>query len=629
MSNFPQHRAMHDAGPFTAAIHTGQHSHGAHAVHHQQAAAVTGHHHFVPCPYEDKVTKDGTTARMVLLFLRELLEQLSVSEQVQQSYACPMTKCRGAFVAPLQVIQHLLSCPELASGEFDCDRCSTSHHFPTNEKDWAQWAGWTCPHPLHGAHMQRKRSLGSKMRDFALGKKGPSRKQNHPAYDSHFKNASPMDTRPSTAVSEAPSATFTSRVFPHHPVFPGQPAQGAAGPAFSNLQKPQVILVPPGLPEVDGSVFWSGFNEGSSDLPSTVSSIALSSSTVDGSPSERLSQNTSQSTLFNHHGLGPYQQPPATSAQDSNTISASQHQQQQQQQYMFPPHLTFNTGLTSLPGHPPPSSAMCVDDPLPLASSPLSPTELRSTVSSNHGWWGPKLEVETPRPTPPPSSSAPNPRYPLQASMLGSLARSVSSGVTSPTSPDTAASPYYQIQQPTSTHSMSRALSQESMQSNITTVFGTPAPEGRGGLGALSPRADNCQHSAAAAAAAATQGKVASESSVEDLVCDECQWKPRGVRENLKGYLRKHKNTHKGVRLACDIPGCVKTFSRLDNLKKHKKDKHGIEDTGSSVPVRTVGGEFAESIAEEEAEPKRPGTVESDIRAVAEDYSMLWPALHF
>lgn len=165
---------------------------------------------------------------------------------------------------------------------------------------------------------------------------------------------------------------------------------------------------------------------------------------------------------------------------------------------------------------------------------------------------------------------------------------------------------------------MSRALSQESMQSSITTVYGTPVPEGSG-HGALSPHTDGHRHSGV------VPGKDPPESSVEDLVCDECQWKPRGVRENLKGYLRKHKNTHKGVRLACDVPGCLKTFSRLDNLKKHKKEKHGIEDTGGSVPAKR---EFVECI-EEEAETRRPATVESDLRVATEDYSMLWPALHF
>jgi len=127
--------------------------------------------------------------------------------------------------------------------------------------------------------------------------------------------------------------------------------------------------------------------------------------------------------------------------------------------------------------------------------------------------------------------------------------------------------------------------------------------------------------------------------SPEELVCDECQWKPRGVRENLKGYLRKHKNTHKGLRLSCDVVGCTKTFSRLDNLKKHKKDKHGIDETGSGImgtlPLKRVAEESAEHIAEEKSADivmnsnKRPDTSDSRVRGVSGDYSMLWPALHF
>lgn len=545
---------------------------------------------------------------MVLLFLRELLEQLSLSEQPQQSYGCPMTKCHRTFVAPLQVIQHLLSCPELATGEFNCDKCSTSHSFPTNEKDWAQWMGWRFPHPVHGGHIQRKRSLGSKMKDFALRKKDPSRKQN-PVFDPHFRSSSMADTRPSTAASEAPSTTFTSRPFQHQVVFPGQPGQDEPGPGFQDLQKQPVLHQ--GLPEVDGSMFWPGFNAGASDLPSTVSSIALSSTVDENNPSDRLSQNTSQTTLFTNTGLASYQQPPGPSAPDPNNVSSAP-------QFIYPTQLPFNNGLTSLPGHPPPPASMCLDGPVPLAQSPLSPTELRSAASAGHGWWGPKVEVETPRPTPP--SSGPDSCFPLQANMLGDLARGVGAAslISSPTSPCTTASPFYRAQ-PTTAHTMSRALSQESMQSSIRTVFGTPVPDGSR-LGPLSPHGDGGHHHSAT-----LPGKDGPESSAEDLVCDECQWKPRGVRENLKGYLRKHKNTHKGVRLACDVPGCLKTFSRLDNLKKHKKDKHGIEDTGGTIPAKR---DFVESI-EEEAEPKRPSTVESDLRGATEDYSMLWPALHF
>ena len=538
------------------------------------------------------------------MFLREFLDQLSVGAQVQQNYACPMTKCHKTFMAPLQVVQHLLSCPELPNGEFDCDKCNHWHSFPTNEKDWTQWMGWRSQQSLHESHIQRKRSLGSKMREFALRKKDTSRKQN-PALESQFKSNSMTGTRPSTAASEAPSTTFTSRGF-QHVVFPGQPGQAVA-PGFSTFQKPMLLA---GLPEVNGGMFWPGFNADVCDMPSTVPSIAPSS-TIDESPSEALSQNTSRTTLFSP-GLGSYHTP-AISDQDSNNASTSQ-------QYMFSTQSSFRAGPTSLSGHPPSISAMSLDEPLVVAAPSLPPTELHPTDSAaNHTWWGPKVEeVETPRPTP--SSSGPDACFPVQASMAGVLARGASSGISSPTSPCRDGSPYYQVQ-PASAHCMHRALSHDSMQAGMSTVYGTPVPDGNR-VEALSPHADHNHYSIAGLR------KGTLESSAEDLVCDECQWKPRGVRENLKGYLRKHKNTHKGLRLSCDVPGCTKTFSRLDNLKKHKRDKHGIEDSPSSIPAKRMAGEFAEHI-EDGAEQRRPGTVESEIRGVPEDYSMLWPALHF
>ncbi|KAL1839467.1 hypothetical protein VTJ49DRAFT_1476 [Mycothermus thermophilus] len=605
---------MHGAGPFAAAIHSESHSYGSHPVqqlHHP--AAVTNHHHQnhnAPCPYEDKVTKDGTTARMVLLFLRELLDQLSLGEQqAQQSYGCPMTRCHRTFAAPLHVVHHLLSCPELPSGEFDCDKCCTSHSFPTTEKDWAQWSGWKCPPSAHPGHdIQRKRSLGSKMKDFAFRKKDPSRKQNPVASESPFKSTAATNTRPSTAASDAPSSLFAPRAFQNALSFPGQTPQGTT-PGFLDFQKP---LLSPGLPDVDSSMFWPSYDGTASDLPSTVSSVAQGS-TIGDSPSERLSQHTSQSTLFGT-GLGAYQTP-ATSGQDHGSLPGSQ-------QYVYSPQVPFNGGMTGLPSGPAAASTMCLDDPVSLVQSLVSPTDVRAGTNGP-AWWSGKVEAETPRPTPP--STGPETCFPIQAGMMGNLAGVVNGSMPSPTSPTTATSPYYSVQ-PTPTQSMTRALSQESIQSSMATVFGTPATEvpQTSGIGALSPPAGNNQNTTTA------PSKPVADNSVEELVCDECQWKPRGVRENLKGYLRKHKNTHKGVRLACDVPNCVKTFSRLDNLKKHKKDKHGIDESGNACAKRTTG-EYVET-AREGSEAKRPTMTmtEADLRSAAtDDYSMLWPALHF
>jgi hypothetical protein len=559
--------------------------------------------------YEDKVTKDGTTARMVLLFLRELVDQLCLGEQqVQQSYACPITRCRRTFLAPLQVVQHLLSCPELSSGEFDCDKCCTTHRFPTNEKDWAQWSGWKCPPSAHPNHdIQRKRSLGSKMRDFALRKKDPSRKQASVASESLFKNTTATDTRPSTATSDAPGSIFAGRTLQHALHFQPQSNQQGPSPGLLDFQKP---VLSPGLAEVDGSMLWQNYDGTGSDLPSTVSSIAHAS--IDDSPSDRLSQNTSQTTLFGT-GMGPYQTPTTTTGPSHGSLPASQ--------YMYGLQGPVTGSMANLSTGTVTGSAMCLDDTVTLRQSPVSPTNIRSSTNGT-AWWAGKVDAETPRPTPP--STGPETCFPVQAGMMGNLANVVSNGIPSPTSPTAAASPFYPVQQ-TPTQAMTRALSQESMQSSMTTVFGTPATEvpPTSGLGALSPPSgsNNPSNTTSASTKQATD-------PVEELVCDECQWKPRGVRENLKGYLRKHKNTHKGVRLACDVPNCVKTFSRLDNLKKHKKDKHGIDESGNA---KRAASEYADKAHDGSGAAKRPTPLvmtEADLRGT-EEYSMLWPALHF
>ncbi|PVG04183.1 hypothetical protein CPB86DRAFT_792908 [Serendipita vermifera] len=40
------------------------------------------------------------------------------------------------------------------------------------------------------------------------------------------------------------------------------------------------------------------------------------------------------------------------------------------------------------------------------------------------------------------------------------------------------------------------------------------------------------------------------------------------------GHLNRHAFKHSGTRFACEIPGCGKTFSRLDNMRTHMKHMH-------------------------------------------------------
>lgn len=526
---------------------------------------------------------------MALMFIRELIEQHQLPSQFRQNYACPMTRCSKIFAEPLQLIQHLLSCPELSNSPlFDCDKCNHFHAVPTNEKDWEQWTGWKAQQNLQEGQIRRKRSLGSKIKG-AWGKKD-SRKQN-PAPESHFKSEY-TDSRPSTAASEVSSIFTTTRCSAHQAAFQGQ----GNSAMFTDFQKP---VLPATVPAIDGGNFWPGFNEQFSNVPSTVTSIALSS-TLDGSPSKPISQNTSVTTLFPPTpSLGSYQ-PGSTSTQISNNTI------QQQQQFMFSPPSGFDGGATPIAGPSP--SAMVLDDPVPASRPGLLPTGLHP-AGANSSNWGPATTEFI--------------RAPIPA-IDGMMSPHVTSGLSTPTSPGSHASPYYQLHSTPAAYPMSRALSHESMQAGVSSIFATPAADGSD-PDPMSPHPGHEHRSSLGIHRSSSSMSTAPE----DLVCDECQWKPRGVRENLKGYLRKHKNTHKGLRLACEVPDCTKTFSRLDNLKKHKKEKHGIEDPAGMPPLKQVTEDSMAEHIEDEAEHKRPGTVESEVRGVPEDYSMLWPALHF
>ncbi|KAK3330449.1 hypothetical protein B0H66DRAFT_572506 [Apodospora peruviana] len=556
-------------------------------------ASVTDHH--CSCPYDDKVVPNGTTARMVLMFIRDLVEPPGCN-QVRQTYPCPMRDCRKTFMEPLPLVQHLLFCPELLrSGVFDCDKCSNWHQVPTCEKDWEQWSGWK-PQP---PPFQRKRSFSSKMRDtFTLRRKDSSRKSNASPEPPHIDYAHSLNIRM--------NQTALGAVCPeHHIAHSGH----RDVPDYLGLQKAVPL-------DLDRGMFWqAGGVDEISELHSAVSSIAPSS-TFDTRPSQPTTANTSRTTLNFAQGFTTYQTPTPSSQRGDNVLNS--------QQFIFSPQPTFDGEATSIGNHSQTSSAMSLDEPLSVNDSALSPGELRPTTSNNNQtWWGSKQGADTQNLTPVSSGC-----FPIQSPVSAILPSDVTGELTAPTSPCTSAGmddrnttpgPYYPIHHASMHHAISRTLSQESMQDGLPNFFELDGSQ----IDAMSPHSSHAHH-------IAIHRKANLEPPTEELMCDECQWKPRGVRENLKGYLRKHKNTHKGLRLACEVPGCTKTFSRLDNLKKHKKDKHGMSDDSSSIlPSKRVAEEYVEHI-EEDGDVKRPGTSDSRIRGVvAEDYSMLWPALHF
>jgi len=575
----------------------------------------------------------------VFMFLRDMFEQSTINPQLQRTYVCPMIKCSTPFAGSLELIQHLLDCPEVPNGVFECDKCSHWHEFPTNEKDWATWTGWK---PQH-VPVQRKRSLGSKIRDnFTLRRRESSRKLN-PSADPQLQQHGYLLSRPGTSASGTQKGVAPE----HQMTFTGN------GTTMDFLG-PQRSALGTGIPDVGRDMLWQpGFSvDEMSELHSAVSSIAASS-TLDASPSQAPSTNTSQTTLFTTR-FAPYQSSTPTTQANSSTMTP--------QPFIFSSQTAFESGTATIESHQHVhSSAMSLDEPLPVSEAALSPPQMRpETSNDNSSWWGMKTGLETQGLTP--VSSVATTGFHMQTSSPGMLSANMAGDVSTPTSPCTScsigdrhSSPLHAVPQHPVHHTMSRTLSQESIQAGITGLYGLALSEGNQLETALSPTTSDHHHAqhhhhrqhhhhhnhnniSVHRKTAASPGAAAMESP-EELVCDECQWKPRGVRENLKGYLRKHKNTHKGLRLSCDVVGCTKTFSRLDNLKKHKKDKHGIDETGSGImgtlPLKRVAEESAEHIAEEKSADivmnsnKRPDTSDSRVRGVSGDYSMLWPALHF
>ncbi|KAM7193734.1 hypothetical protein V8F33_007668 [Rhypophila sp. PSN 637] len=558
-------------------------------------ASMTDH---CGCPYDDKVVTSGTTARMVLMFMRDLVEP--PGNQARQCYACPMRECRKAFNEPLPLIQHLLTCPDLLRGGiFDCDKCNAWHQVPTNEKDWEQWSGWRS----HPAPFQRKRSFSSKMREtFTIRRKDSSRKANA-SPEPHIDHGYSLNIRMGSLPIEQQRGMANGVCPEHHVIHPThRPVPDFLGP--------QKIL-----PDLDRNMFWPGMVDDISELHSA-SSIAPSS--FETEPSQPASTNTSQTTLYTSTFPNYAASTPSAHSRD--------HRLPAQQYPLFSPHSAFS----SEPRSSTMSSAMSIDEPLTVTEPALSPNEIGPVTSNNNqSWWPPKTGPDVQTLTPVSSSC-----FPIQSPVCGMMTGDTSGEITAPTSPCTSpgmedrnATPgpqYYPMQHASmDQHTMSRALSHESMHgSQITNLYELGLSDAHN-ISPLSPQSPHTHHMG-------MHGKSNADSPTEELMCDECQWKPRGVRENLKGYLRKHKNTHKGLRLACEVPGCTKTFSRLDNLKKHKKDKHGMSDDGPSIlPSRRVADEYTDHM--EDDPDKRPSTSDSRLRAVvmAEDYSMLWPALHF
>ncbi|TLD17378.1 uncharacterized protein PgNI_01933 [Pyricularia grisea] len=93
------------------------------------------------CPYETCVITDPTASRFAVMMLQYFMNIANIDTTLDQ-FDCPVAKCMKQFTEPLEFVKHLISCPELCKGEFECRKCETWHRFPTTERGWLDFSGW-------------------------------------------------------------------------------------------------------------------------------------------------------------------------------------------------------------------------------------------------------------------------------------------------------------------------------------------------------------------------------------------------------------------------------------------------------------------------------------------------------
>lgn len=101
--------------------------------------------------------------------------------------------------------------------------------------------------------------------------------------------------------------------------------------------------------------------------------------------------------------------------------------------------------------------------------------------------------------------------------------------------------------------------------------------------------------------AAPIRQKPSQDSASKPLVCKECGYSPGGIERNRKNHLRRHMNTHKNETFPCDI--CGQLYNRVDNMKKHRKERH--PDMVDPLHTSKRHAEISDSEDVPEVRPKR------------------------
>ncbi|KAH8847239.1 hypothetical protein MCOR27_005164 [Pyricularia oryzae] len=548
------------------------------------------------CPYETCVITDPTASRFAVMMLQYFMNIANVNTTTTlDQFDCPVAKCMKQFTEPLEFVKHLINCPELSKGEFECRKCETWHRFPTTERGWLEFSGWektvekkkrssftdklkvmVRSSPKHGS----TRSLRSSS-DSCVSPSAQSKASSTPS--SEFSAGSPFAIV-GPKESEVPWR-YDADAWPTVMPSPGKPLQVSTGNTGGQaqhhlpvvqLQRPQDFQQPQELCAISRVELWdTGIR---SELPDNPP------------PSTTTASYKAQDSASRYEGQAfwPMGAPSYAYALGSGTWTSLEGQLAQHTAHR-------NIQHSSTDSH---------------SSGDVSMGLLQTTMAP---YFGPNLS-ESPVGLDVDQSGPVNelPRKEISSSHTGSYDSTGWSFASAP-SPGVRVDSLRTNSSSGSSVESFECVGMGDWAPNGDPIFSTFDPQNEGHRaviralqdfdGSAPKNQESCHFDlgrrhqwyempemesapVTSRLAPAAEGTVEAEED-GDLTCghENCDFRPSGTKlHNYRKYLHKHRETHRRARYECDQ--CPSAYTRSDNLKKHRREKHNIEETRGYGTVR-------------------------------------------
>ncbi|TLS31233.1 hypothetical protein PpBr36_02781 [Pyricularia pennisetigena] len=560
---------------------------------HQHQPVISGRQ---TCPYEKCVITDPTASRFAVMMLQYFMNIANINTTLDQ-FDCPVAKCMKQFTEPLEFIKHLMDCPELSKGEFECRKCETWHRFPTTESGWLEFSGWE-----KTVEKKKRSSFTEKLRVMVRSSSKPSSPRSlrsrsdscispsaqskaSPSPSSEFSAGSlyQINDRKESEVQWRYNADAWPTVMPT----PEKPLRASTGnpgdqlrqnSSLAQIQSPQEIQKPQELCDTGRMELW--------DTGCTRSELSdnqlPSSARAPYKPQDSASSYEAQA--FWHTMSAPHQYTLGsgtwTSSFEGQLAQHTAHRSIQQNSTDSHDGDNVSIGLLQTRIAPYFDHHLS-ESPVGLDIGPSDPvTELsgEETSSSHPGSFDSTTwSFDS-------ASTSDNLVASLRTnSSSGSSVGSFKHAGLRDWAPN--GEPIFSTFEPQNDggQAIMRAL-QEFKGSAPKNLESRPFDLGRRNECHGTLEMGSWPVTNRSAPVAEAPGETEDDGH---LTCghENCDFRPSGTKlHNYRKYLHKHRETHRRARYECDQ--CPSVYTRSDNLKKHRREKHGIEEARGYGTVR-------------------------------------------